>query len=305
MSGITLIGPVSEDIIIKDESSYKSIGGPVFYQSYLLSKLEIHSSAVVAISKENKESLKAFPSDVKLIPVYVKDNIKFQNIYPDDNPCNRIQKAEIPQNPINMDIIKDEIKNSNVILLGPLSPYDIPLKTIEDLSSLKIPIYLGAQGYLRYLHDGEVVLKPWKGFDKFLKHVHILFIDENESSFILGEKYLLEETARILSSFGPQEVIITRGSSGSLIYSAKMDETYKIPPFKPKKIEDPTGLGDTYMAAYAACKLDKKHPLNCGMFAAAAAAIKLESKGPFNGNIKSIENKLKEISLLSHHHGQY
>lgn len=293
MSSVTLIGPVAEDTIIKNNSSYKSVGGAVFYQSKVLSKLKIKTKAMITISSHDKELLKAFPVNVKTVPCYVNETIKFQNIYPDDDPNHRIQRAKIPQNPIKIN--KNHIKSSNAILLGPLCPYDIPLKTIEDLSLLKIPLYLGAQGYLRHIDKGKIVLKPWAKFKQFLKFIDVLFIDENEASIILGEKYLLQETARILASFGPQEVIITCGSRGSLIYSRTLDEIYKIPAFSPKQIEDPTGLGDTYMAAYAARKLEIEDPKKCGTFAAAASSLKLEDKGPFKGNRKLIENRLNRV----------
>ena len=87
-------------------------------------------------------------------------------------------------------------------------------------------------------------------------------------------------------------MIITRGSSGSLIYSKNLDEIYKIPAFKPQKIEDPTGLGDTYMAAYAALRLEGENPKKCGVFAAAAASLKLENKSAFKGNRALIEKKI-------------
>jgi hypothetical protein len=291
MSHITLIGPVSQDTIIKGDLNYKSAGGAVFYQSSVLSSLKISTNAFVTISRDNEELLKAFHSNVTIIPIYVKENIKFQNIYPDNDPNHRIQKAKVPCNPIKN--ILSQIKCSDALLLGPLCPYDIPLKTIEELSTLKVPIYLGAQGYLRHLIKDKIVLKPWNEFKKYLKFTNILFMDENESAIILGEKHSLEETARILASFGPKEVIITCGSRGSVIYSRKLDRIYKIPAFKPEKTEDPTGLGDTYMAAYAARKLETEDPKKCGMFAAAAAALKLENKGPFKGKRELIHNKCK------------
>lgn len=294
MSCITLIGPVSEDIIIKDNLRHKSIGGPVFYQSKVLSKLEINTNAIVTISKYDKGLLKEFSSNVNLIPCYINETLKFHNIYPDDDPNHRIQKACIPKNPINLKNVLSNIRSSDAILLGPLSPYDISLKTIQGLRSLKIPIYLGVQGYLRHLEGNKIVLKPWRQFKDFLKLIDVLFMDENESAIILGEKHSLKETARILASFGPREVIITCGSRGSLIYSKKLDKIYKIPALKPKKIEDPTGLGDTYMAAYTARKLEIEDPKECGMFAAVASSLKLENKGAFNGNKKLIENQLKK-----------
>jgi len=292
MPHITLIGPVTQDTIIKGSLNYKSAGGAVFYQSSVLSNLKINTKALVTISRDNEYLLKAFSSSVDITPFYVNETIKFQNIYPDNDPNHRIQKAKIPRNTIKS--ISNHINDSDTLLLGPLCPYDIPFKTIEELSKLKIPIYLGAQGYLRHLNGNKIVLKPWNGFKKFLKHINILFMDENESSIILGKKHSLGETARILASFGPEEVIITCGSQGSFIYSAKLDKTYIIPAFKPQKIEDPTGLGDTYMAAYAARKLETENPEKCGMFAAAAASVKLENKGPFKGERKSIEDRCKK-----------
>jgi hypothetical protein len=292
MSHITLIGPVTQDTIIKGSLNYKSAGGPVFYQSSVLSNLKINTRALITISRNDEYLLKAFPSSVDIIPFYVNETIKFQNIYPDNDPNHRIQKAKIPQNPIKN--ISNHINDSDILLLGPLCPYDIPFKTIEELSKLKTPIYLGAQGYLRHINGNRIVLKPWSGFKKFLKHIDILFMDENESSIILGKRYSLGKTARILTSFGPEEVIITCGSHGSFIYSAKLDKSYIIPAFKPQKIEDPTGLGDTYMAAYAACKLETEDPKKCGLFAAAASALKLENKGPFKGERRSIMNICKK-----------
>lgn len=153
---------------------------------------------------------------------------------------------------------------------------------------------MGAQGYLRHISNGMIQLKPWKDFKEYLKFINILFIDENESIVILGKKRSLSVTAKILTSYGPSEVIITMGKKGSIIYSQKDDKIYKIPAFKPKRVEDPTGLGDTYMAAYAARKLDTDDPYNCGLFASAAAALKIENKGAFKKDKESIEKRIKK-----------
>lgn len=285
MPKITLIGPLSEDTIIKGNSCYQAAGGAVFYQANVLSNLKIDTDAFITLSNINL--LKELSSNVNIIPLCVNEAIKFKNIYTDDDPNHRVQKAIMPQNPINIRPFLNQIKDSDAILLGPLSPYDIPFKTVESLSKLDIPLYLGAQGYLRYKVNDKIILKPWKEFKEFLKLVNFLFIDEKESAIILGKKRSLEETARALASFGPQEVIITCGNRGSLIYSG--DRIYKIPAFKSKKVEDPTGLGDTYMAAYAARKLEVEDPKKCGMFAAATASLKLENKGPFKEKRNSIE----------------
>ena len=297
MSTIALIGPITNDTIIKNNSTHKSVGGAVYYQSSVLERLNVNTKAVITLAKSDEELLNDFSKNIDLFPVFTDETIKFQNIYPDNNPNHRIQKAHIPSNPLEVkDIESLDLTDCDAILLGPLCPYDIPLETVEYLSKLKIPIYLGAQGYLRHLKNDEIVLRPWDEFKKFLKFVKILFMDENESATILGQQLPLAEVAKTLASFGPDEVIITQGSSGSTIYSKKLDETYEIPSFSPKKIEDPTGLGDTYMAAYAARKLEIEDPKMCGIFASAASVIKLENKGAFNGNIKLIHERCKKYS---------
>ena len=298
MSNITLMGPITNDTIIKNNSTYKSIGGAVYYQSSVLEGLKVNTKSIITLAKGDAELLNAFGRNIDLFPIFTDETVQFQNIYPDNNPNHRIQKAHIAHNPIKVkDIVSLDLNDCDAILLGPLSPYDIPLETIKYLSKLKIPIYLGAQGYLRHLKGDKIVLRPWNTFQKFLKYVKILFMDENESATILGEELPLDEVAKILASFGPEEVIITQGSAGSTIYSKKSDELYQIDAFVPQKIEDPTGLGDTYMAAYAARKLEIEDPKMCGIFASAAAVIKLENKGAFNGNRKLIHERCKKYSM--------
>lgn len=297
MPNITLIGPITNDTIVKNNSTYNSIGGAVYYQSSILDHLKINTKAIITLAKKDEELLDAFSKNIELFPIFTGGTIKFQNIYPDNNPNHRIQKAHIPHNPIEVkDIASLDLRDSDALLLGPLCPYDIPLETIEYLSKLKIPIYLGVQGYLRHLNGNEIVLRPWIGFQKFLKFVKILFMDENESATILGKQLPLNEVAKTLASFGPEEVVITQGSNGSTVYSKKLDEIYKIPAFSPKKVEDPTGLGDTYMAAYAARKLKIEDPEMCGIFASAASVIKLENKGAFKGNRKLIKERCKNYA---------
>jgi len=295
MSCITLIGPITKDTIIKNNSTYKSVGGAVYYQSSVLNHLGINTKVIITLSKSDEELLKAFSRNIEIFPIFTGGTIKFQNIYPDNNPNHRIQKAYISRNPIEIkNIASLDFKNSNAILLGPLCPYDIPLETIEYLHELKIPIYLGAQGYLRHLKGKRIVLRPWKDFQKYLKFINILFIDENEAKTILGTQVSLKEVAKMLASFGPEEVIITQGSNGSTIYSGRLDQIYEIPAFSPQKIEDPTGLGDTYMAAYAARRLETGDPKKCGMFATAASVIKIENKGAFKGSRKLIKERCNQ-----------
>ncbi|BDZ68146.1 carbohydrate kinase family protein [Methanobacterium ferruginis] len=228
--------------------------------------------------------------------------MQFENIYPDENLNHRVQKACIPVSPIEVSHLSSvDLDDFDAVLISPLSPYDIPFETLQYISQKRIPIYLGAQGYLRHLKDHKVILEPWKDYEKFLKYVNFLFMDEVEARVIMGDLDLsFEEISRNLSHLGPEEIIITRGDRGSRVYSQKEDTTYKLPAFPSKEKVDPTGLGDTYLAAYAFRRQELADPYECGIFASLVSSLKLENKGAFQGDRQHIENKRsKNVSLIN------
>ena len=297
MANFIIIGPLARDKIIKNDTIYQSIGGAVYYQTAVFSRLGINNTVIMTLAEKDYYLINDLPGDTTIIPIYAEETMEFENIYPDDNPNHRIQRAFIQNNPINPDKIpKINFSDFDAILLSPLSPSDIPLNTLKYLSRFKTPIYLGAQGYMRHIENGKVVLKPWDNYRKFLKYVKLLFLDEMEARVILGMfKGNCDEIARRLSSFGPEEVIITRGDQGALIYpkSVRVTEPYDIPAFPPKQITDPTGLGDTFMAAYAAEKVESDNPEVCGIFASLVSSLKMEHKGAFQGDGILIEEEVK------------
>jgi len=297
MANFIIIGPLARDKIIKNDTIYQSIGGAVYYQTAVFSRLGINNTVIMTLAEKDYYLINDLPGDTTIIPIYAEETMEFENIYPDDNPNHRIQRAFIPNNPINPDKIpKINFSDFDAILLSPLSPSDIPLNTLKYLSRFKTPIYLGAQGYMRHIENGKVVLKPWDNYRKFLKYVKLLFLDEMEARVILGMfKGNCDEIARRLSSFGPEEVIITRGDQGALIYpkSVRVTEPYDIPAFPPKQITDPTGLGDTFMAAYAAEKVESDNPEVCGIFASLVSSLKMEHQGAFQGDGILIEEEVK------------
>lgn len=295
MSKFILIGPLTRDTIARDDTVYHSTGGAVYYQATALSRLGNDVTAVITLSKEDEKLLSAFPDDVEIIPLYFESTMEFENIYPNHNPNHRVQRANVPENPVLPQNLP-EIEGYDAVLLCPLSPSDIPIETVKYLSKLDLPIYLGAQGYLRQLDDHEVVLKPWEGFKNFLKNIRMIFIDEVEARVILGRSNVaLKTVGKELSLFGPKEVIITCGDRGALIYSSSLERTYKISAFTPKETMDPTGLGDTYMAAYATKRMETSDPETCGIFASMVSTMKLEKTGAFSGNKEMVHKRLQEF----------
>ena len=294
MSKFLIMGPITMDTIVRDKTVYHSTGGAVYYQAAVLSGLGIDTTAVITVSKEDKSLLEVFPGDIDIVPVFVDKTMKFENIYPNHDPNHRVQRADVSVNPIKPnDILDLDLETFDAFLLSSLSPFDLPVETVEFLSQFHIPMYVGVQGYLRHIKNCKVILKPWTDFQKFLKFFDGIFLDEVEARVILGAHvHKLGDIAKTLASFGPKEVIITRGDRGSIIYSEKTQHIYQIPAVPSKQRIDPTGLGDTYMAAYVSKRMETFDPETSGIFASMAATIKLEGDGVFKGDKKLIEDRL-------------
>ncbi len=242
MPKFIIIGPLTRDTISRDGMIYHSTGGAVYYQAAVLSSLGADVTAIVTLSKGDEELLNAFSSDVDIIPLFFEKTMEFENIYPNHDPNHRIQNANVPKNPVEPNNLPKDIGSYDAVLLCPLSPMDIPIETIEHIYDYDVPIYLGAQGYLRQLKDHKVILKPWDNFQKFLRYIKMVFIDEVEAMVIMDKGiHEMKLVGAELSYFGPEEVIITCGDRGALIYSSTSGHTYKIHAFPPKQSMDPTG----------------------------------------------------------------
>jgi nucleoside kinase len=282
MTRFLLMGPVTRDTIIRQGDTYKSTGGPVYYHSGVLDALGADATALVTVGKQDKDLLDSFPASIKVMVSFREKTVNFENYYPSQDPNQRKQRAKLPCNPLRIEDLNGlDLDSFDAFLVSPLSPGDIPLETIEYLHQTDIPIYMGIQGYMRYLENFEVVLRPWKYYHKFLPLLKAIFMDELEARMVMGIGYSeLEIIAQKLAAHGPEEVIITLGDRGSLIYSSRLGKVHRIPAVPPHKTVDPTGLGDSYMAAYAFKRLVSLDPEICGIFASQIASLKLEKQGP-------------------------
>jgi sugar/nucleoside kinase (ribokinase family) len=281
MANFLLLGPVTRDTIIRKGSTYHSTGGPVYYHAGVLDALGVEATALVTVGKDDKDLLESFPSSLRVIPSFRKNTAIFENYYPSKDPNQRKQRANLPSNPLIKEDFKDlDLHRFDAFLVSPLSPGDIPLETLRYLHQTEKPIYMGIQGYMRHLENSEVVLKPWKNHHKFLPFLKIIFMDELEARMVLDIGYSdLEVIAQKLAAHGPEEVVITLGDRGSLIYSSRINKIHRILAVPPHKTVDPTGLGDSYMAAYACKRLESPDPERCGIFASQIASLKLENQG--------------------------
>ena len=99
------------------------------------------------------------------------------------------------------------------------------------------------------------------------------------------------KSIELLKRWGLEEIIVTNGSKGSTIYR-KSEGKFNIPSFKPNRLKDTTGCGDTYAAIYAYARMKGFPIYEAGYLASAGASLKIERIGPLSSSIGHIKEKI-------------
>ena len=151
---------------------------------------------------------------------------------------------------------------------------------------------LDLQGCLRAVVESEVVRTEWDEGRTALGFVDILKASEAEAALMSGRDDPIA-AAESLSALGPREVVITLGAAGSVVFADGAAK--RISSVPARAAVDPTGCGDTYLAAYVTLRLEEVAPADAAAFASAAASLKLEIAGALQADRDEIFAQLDEV----------
>jgi sulfofructose kinase len=110
--------------------------------------------------------------------------------------------------------------------------------------------------------------------------VDILIASEGFPQPLVGKDAPVEEALEVLNRLGPREVVITRGSKGSV---GLRDQRVIAQEAFPADVVDTTGAGDVYHGAYIFGLLQGWDMARCMRFASATAALKCKEVGARRG----------------------
>ena len=122
-----------------------------------------------------------------------------------------------------------------------------------------------------------------------LARLAVLKADDAEILSFTGAADIGAAAARVQAA-GVRETLVTYASRGSTVFGPA--GRLEIAALPPRRHVDPTGCGDTYLAAYLTRRLTSDDLRACAEFAAAAASVKLEQFGPFHGTPQLIADRL-------------
>jgi sugar/nucleoside kinase (ribokinase family) len=207
----------------------------------------------------------------------------FRNIYPRENADARLQRVDARAEPLRPDDLPPI--RAKIWQIGPLTDQDIDPAIIARCAGKGGAVGIDVQGLTRRIVAGEVrPSDPLRGAEH-LRHVDVLKADEEEILIYTGCATVAEATASVRAA-GVREVLITRGSGGSIVFAD--GEPLEIEAVPPRRVADATGCGDTYLAAYMAHRLTGADRAACAGFASAAASLNIETFGAFQGSTADI-----------------
>ncbi len=289
MKDICCIGHITLDKIVTAEDTFFQNGGTAYYFAYGMNRLpkNVSYQLVTSIAEKDFSVIERMQEDgIDVLAYPSKDTVFFENKY-GINKNERTQQVLGKSDPFTVSQMEDI--DARYYHLGTLLSDDFTPELVKYLAG-KGKVSMDVQGYLRAVRGTQVVPVDWIDKEDVLAYTDILKLNEDEMVVITGEKDP-RSVARKIASWGVNEVVITFGSEGSLIYAG--GRFYEIPAYPIRQSVDVTGCGDTYSTGYLYCRAQGMNYVESGKFAAAMCSIKIEQPGPFCGTIEDILEKMK------------
>lgn len=297
---LAILGYLSRDVnTLPDGQTTEIVGGKGLFSAAAASRCGVETDLITWLPESDAELCLALQDyEVALHIIPIPTGTVNTNTHAGDTTLATVRLDPTTIEPEHLNTgMRDAISSSDMVLLAPDIQEKISLETIALIDQeLGIPIAADVGKYFRTLQpDGQLVPRyPWPDQAQYLRHFTKVFVSSEDIQPLLdqGESFL--SVARSWSEQGPQEIVITDGSKGAFVYDATTNEGYDIPAYEPRKLVDPTGAGDTFIAAYLAERLRTDNPLQAGKFAAMAASLKLNYPGPLQETQEQIDQALAE-----------
>lgn len=292
---VAVLGPIAKDNIKIDNNLSIQIGGIPYYVALAFKALNVEKivpyiSCGVSDNRWVKDNFTGL--EVRCLPA--EKTLESFLEYSSDSPDARKIVIKCYPNTIEPSgqLLK-ELEDYDYIIFGPLFHDNIPFDLFDKLKHKNL--VLGNFGMFTYSENDKFVQKNPVNLIKILPFLKYLFLDKSEAEFVSG-KNNINEAAKFFQDNGLVNIIITEGSKGSHLFLG--GNYYKIPAFIPLRIVDPTGAGDTYLAAFIRSLELFDNPEEQGKFAAMVATMSLEEKGAFRRSAKEVQDRLFSHNLI-------
>jgi len=288
---VCIVGQIVRDInyLSKIDRKVQTFGGTAFYSGVTYNSLGLTTAVHTSFDVHDKPLLAnyGFDKEIVLFNQEGSTTTEFNNYYSEKNINVRFQKVKFNGFPVD-----GELRNSKIYHFGPLLSGDIAMNVYLALKQLPGIKIIDVQGLVRQVRKDNVVWQSNKDVRKILSNFDIIKCDQAELNYITNSTNHNKSIDQLMRC-GIEEIIVTNGSLGSVIYS-KSEGEFNIPSFKPNRFKDTTGCGDTFTAIYAYSRLRGYPIYEAGLLASAGASLKIENIGPLSTSIEHIKEKIEK-----------
>jgi len=281
-----LLGQMMKDLIVIQDETITATGGAAYYAGLVMQKLGLQAAVITKLAKADEDLLDEFrETGIDVFPVYDTVTSSIEITYPSEQPDKRSANFPSVAQPFVMADIPDI--QAKIVHLCSLLRGEISLEMVKMLRKQAERLSLDAQGFMRgTTENGSMFLTDWEEKEEGLSFVDILKVDDVEAEILTGASDI-RKAAEILTSYGPQEVVVTY-KEGIVVYAE--GNVYEAP-FTARSFKGRTGRGDTTIGAYLSRRLSHPPKESC-QFAAALVSLKMEEHGPFRKSLRDVEHVL-------------
>lgn len=301
MNKLLIVGTVAFDAIETPfGKTNKILGGSAPYIGLSAAQFDVQSAIVSIVGGdfpvEYLKSLQEYNIDTSSVDVivdektffwkgrYLKNMNQRETITTDLNVLTKF-KPNVP----------DSFKNSDVVVLGNLSPMD-QKAVISQISNKDALVILDTMNFWMDNNLDELL--------SVLSDVNVITINEEEARQLTGE-YSLIKAAKKIFTMGPENVIIKKGEHGALLFSK--GNMFFAPALPLESVFDPTGAGDTFAGGFAGYLTKSKdfsfeNMKRAIIYGSAIASFSVEEFGPerlFKLDKHQLESRLKVFKKLT------
>jgi sugar/nucleoside kinase (ribokinase family) len=265
-----------DSIFLPDRKTpFVVLGGSVTYVSLAARRLDARVSVISKVGSDFPEAYKWWlrQEGVDLSNVLSAEETRttrFELKYNSDF-SNRALRSECRMSPITV----EELSNSpraKAVHIGPIAG-----EVVEKLRDCGEITSLDPQGFVRrFDENGNVTLGPLMD-ERVLRLIDIFKSSLNELWAVTGLSEL-EPAVKAIHNHGVKIVITTLGAKGAAV--SVDGAIHTVPAYKPERLVDPTGAGDTFMGGFLAEYVRGEDCSWCSCVGAAVASLVVERIGP-------------------------
>ncbi|MCI9120236.1 MAG: ribokinase [Oscillibacter sp.] len=283
-----IIGETAQDTNVDfDGTTVQAVGGAVYYSGFAAANLG-HKTAVLPKADTAQTDLAAAfaaAPNVTVFPLHSTHSFVTKNVYHTPDRERRTSTVDSVIDPYRPEEIPEEI-DAKIWHLAGLVGGDIPDELIP-FAAKRAMVAVDVQCMLRWAENGGMVYHDWAAKKEMLPYIRFLKTDAAEAEILTGFTDRAE-AARVLHSWGAQEILITHNTE-VLVYDGREMFTC---PIKARNLSGRTGRGDTTFAGYINERLTQDIPTALRT-ATALVSLKMETPGPFQGTRADVEDYLK------------